>query len=73
MSPNNKSLHLLIIKLPLPMKLTNRMNELLNSGITLTAKETEQVEAFIQSKSKPVKPQHLNHYKCLSSIRSIAA
>jgi len=50
------------------MKLTAHLNELINSGITLTDKETELVEEFIWSNSKPVKPQHLNHYICLSAI-----
>jgi hypothetical protein len=52
------------------MKLTKRMNELINSGITLTDKETKEVEAFIEKNSKPVKPQHLSHYLCLSAIRN---
>ena len=51
------------------MKLPNKLNELINSGITLNASERAQVEAYIQSVSTPVKPQHLNHYKCLSVIR----
>ena len=42
---------------PLPAYL----NELINSGITLTKKEIAIVEAFIEKNSKPVKPQHLNH------------
>ena len=53
------------------MKLTKYLNELINSGITLNDKETAIVEEFIQSKSKPVKPEHLNHYKCLTAIRSM--
>ena len=52
------------------MKLTQKMNELINSGITLTAKETEEVEAFIESKSQLIKPSHLAHYQCLSAIRN---
>jgi hypothetical protein len=52
------------------MKLTKRMNELLNSGFTLTDKETAEVEAFIEKHSQPVKPQHLNHYLCLAACRS---
>ncbi len=50
--------------------MTKRMNELLNSGITLTAAEMKEVEDHIASKSKPVKPQHLNHYKCVAAVRS---
>ena len=51
------------------MKLTKKLNELINSGITLTPKEAALVEAFIEKNSKPVKPEHLNHYKCLSVCR----
>ena len=51
------------------MKKTEYINELLSSGITLTAKETKIVEDYIQSQSKPVKPEHLNHYLCLAAIR----
>ncbi len=50
--------------------MTKRMNELLNSGMTLTASEMKEVEDFIASKSTPVKPQHLNYYKCLAAVRS---
>ena len=52
------------------MKLTPYLNELINSRITLNEKEKQIVEEFIQSQSKPVKPSHLNHYKCLSAIRN---
>ena len=52
------------------MKLTKHLNELINSGITLTDKEALVVENYIQSKSKPVKPEHLNHYKTILAIRS---
>ena len=51
------------------MKLTKRINELLNSGLTLTAKEAKEVEAFIESTLSPVKPQHLAHYQCVASVR----
>ncbi len=51
------------------MKLTSYLNELINSGITLTDKETALVEAFIEKNSHEVKPEHLNHYKCVSAIR----
>ena len=54
---------------PLPAYL----NELINSGITLTKKETAIVEAFIEKNSKPVKPQHLNHLKCVVAARSICS
>ena len=52
------------------MKLTPYLNELINSRITLTPKEIAIVEEFIEKKSTPVKTEHLNHYKCLSAIRS---
>lgn len=55
------------------MKLTKQMNELLNSGLTLTPTEVALVEEFIEKKSKPVKPQHLNHYKCVSSVRGVGS
>ena len=50
--------------------MTNYLNELINSGITLNDKETQIVEEYILSKSKEVKPSHLNHYKCIAAIRS---
>ena len=52
------------------MKLTKKLNELINSGVTLTKKEAQLVEAYIQSISTPVKSAHLNHYKCLAAVRS---
>jgi DNA-binding response OmpR family regulator len=51
------------------MKLTKQLNELINSGITLTDKETAIVEAFIENHSHPVKKTHLAHYQCLAAIR----
>ena len=51
------------------MKLTKKLNELINSGITLTDSEAALVEAYIESKSHPVKPEHLNHYLCLAAVR----
>ena len=45
------------------------INELINSRITLNEKETQIIEDYIQSQSKPVKPEHLNHYLCLAAIR----
>ena len=52
------------------MKLSPYLNELINSRITLNEKEAQIVEDFILSKSEPVKPSHLNHYKCLSASRN---
>ena len=52
------------------MKLTKRMNQLINSGITLTNKEAAEVEAFIESHSYPVKKTHLAHYQCLAAVRT---
>lgn len=46
------------------------LNELLNSRLTLNEKETELVERYIESVSKPVNSNHLNHYKCLAAIRN---
>ena len=43
-------------------RLTKRQNELINSGVTLTKKETEEVERLIWSRSQPVKPRQLNPY-----------
>jgi len=51
------------------MKLTKKQNELINSGITLTKDEASAVERLIWSKSKTVKPEHLNHYLCLAAVR----
>ncbi len=51
------------------MKLTPYLNELINSRITLTPKEIAIVEEFIEKKSTPVKPEHLNHHKCVSVSR----
>ncbi len=53
------------------MKLTQRLNELINSGVTLTAKERQQVEEYIFASSSYVKPEHLNHYKTVAAIRAI--
>ena len=51
------------------MKLTKKQHELINSCFQLTPKEIVEVEELIWSKSKPVKPQHLDHYKSLAAIR----
>lgn len=52
------------------MKITKKLYELINSGITLTKQEVALVEEFIYKNSKPVNPKHLNHYKCLVAIRN---
>lgn len=52
------------------MKLTKKLNQLINSCITLTEEEVSIVEEFIFKHSTTVKPQHLNHYKVLSAIRN---
>ena len=49
--------------------MTKRMNQLLHSGITLTEKETQEVEQYLWKQAKPVKPSHLNHYLCLCASR----
>jgi len=51
------------------MKLTKKLNQLINSCITLTEEEVAVVEEFIHKQSRQVKPQHLNHYKCLAVAR----
>lgn len=51
------------------MKLSKRLNELINSGITLSASEVKEVEEFIHKKSKKVKPQHLDEWKCVVATR----
>ena len=53
------------------MKKTAYIHELLNSGVTLNAKERKTVERYIASVSKPVKPQHLNHWKAVAACRTI--
>ncbi len=53
------------------MTIKTYLNELINSGITLNDLEAKRVEDYILSQSKEVKPEHLNHYKCLSAITSI--
>ena len=45
------------------------INELINSGITLNDKETQIIEDYIESISKPVKPSHLNEWKCIAAAR----
>ena len=52
---------------------TQYINELLNSGITLTEKDIAIVEEYIFSQSKPVKPERLNHYKCVAACRGQVA
>ena len=47
------------------------LDELIKSGITLNDVETKSIEDYILSQSKPVKPEHLNHYMCLIVIRSL--
>ena len=51
------------------MKLTKKLNELINSGLSLSDKELELVESYILSKSAPVKTSHLAHYQCIAAIR----
>ena len=51
------------------MKLTKKQHELINSMFELSASEIEEVEQLIWSKSKPVKPQHLDHDKCVAAVR----
>ena len=51
------------------MKLTKKLYELINSGITLTDSEATQVEQYIQSKSTAVKPKHLNEWRAMAAVR----
>ena len=51
------------------MKLTKKLNELINSGITLTKEETALVERYIADKAKQIKTKHLAHYQSLAAIR----
>ena len=46
-----------------------RIEELINSCITLTTKERREVEHYIWSRSSQVKPEHLAHYQCLAAVR----
>ena len=62
-------LHQLIKILTMIIKLY--LDGLVKSGITLNDVETKSIEDYILSQSKPVKPEHLNHYMCLIVIRSL--
>ena len=44
------------------------LNELLNSGKTLTKKETEVVERYIEANSTRISLEELNHLKCKAAI-----
>ena len=46
-----------------------QINELLNSGLTLSKKEKNFVEDYIQSQIKVIKPQHLDYFKSLAAVR----
>ena len=45
------------------------INELLNSGKTLTKREREAVERHIEAHSEKISLRELNDMKCLSAIR----
>jgi len=45
------------------------INELLNSGKTLTQRETEAVERHIAAHSQRISLRELNDMKCLAAIR----
>lgn len=55
------------------MKLTKKLSELINSGITLTDTEAALVEDYIQSKSTPVKPKHLNEWRAMAAARGMGS
>lgn len=48
---------------------TNYIKELLNSNMTLSAKETQDIEDWIHSQTRPVNPSHLNEWKCIAAAR----
>lgn len=52
------------------MKLTKHLKELINSGVSLSKKEAQMVEDYIESISTPIRTSHLSHYKCLAAARS---
>ena len=52
------------------IKITKRMDRLLNSGIDLTANQIAEVEEFIFNSQRVISKSRLNHYKCLAAIRS---
>ena len=45
------------------------INELLNSGKTLTKREREAVERHIEAHSEKISLRELNNMKCLAAIR----
>ncbi len=45
------------------------LNELLNSGKTLTKKETEVVERYIEANSTRISLEELNYLKCKAAIQ----
>ena len=45
------------------------IEDLINSGKTLTKKETLAVERYIQANSEQVSLRELNDLKCISAIR----
>ena len=45
------------------------INELINSGKTLTKREREAVERYIQAHSQRIPIRELNEMKCIAAIR----
>ena len=51
-----------------PFTFMRSLNELLNSGKTLTKKETEVVERYIEANSTRISLEELNYLKCKAAI-----
>ena len=45
------------------------IDELINSGVSLSKNEAQMVEEYLLSKQQPVNPSHLNHYKSVAAVR----
>ena len=45
------------------------INDLINSGKTLTKREREAVERYLEASSKRISLRELNDMKCLAAIR----
>ena len=50
------------------MKLTKRQHELINSGITLNAQETEEVERLLWSRQISMTPYQLNSARVRAAL-----
>ena len=52
------------------LKLSSNLNELINSGITLTDKEAERVEAYIQHHQQLVSNRYYENARATAAIRT---